>query len=275
MTDSDLDSPFQQALSAWLLKHQGEPAGVQILDIAGRRIVIKRRRDTLKTRLIYCLRYLRSSTLAWLCLLTLGELPSARVLLRNGLDDEAQRLVQLRVAGCRVPLILRHAPGVLVLEYVGQDMPYLLRTALQENRLDLVAKVARDLAVFHQAGFVHGGAQLRNVMSENGVLTRIDFEENIGEALSHPVGQAYDVYQMISSMAGLRGHEFSPHDRQALCDRLMSAYLQANPDPLVARELSRMARPLGLLHQSLGWLLKRLPGRDVQGFVHVANTFRL
>ena len=271
----DLDSSFQQVLSAWLLEHQGEPAGVRIIVIDGRRCVIKRRRDTLKTRLVYCLRYIRSSTLAWLCLITLGELPSARVLLRNSLDDEAQRLAKLRAAGCRVPLILRHEPGVLVLEYVGQDVPYLLRTRAQGERLALVTNVAQDLAAFHRAGFVHGGAQLRNVMFKDGALTRIDFEENIGEALSHPVGQAYDVYQMISSMAGLRGHEFSRHNRQALCDRLLSAYRNANPDPLVDHQLKRMARALGVLYKLLGGVLKRFPGRDVQGVVHVANTFRL
>jgi len=191
--------------------------------------------------------------------------------LRNGLDDEAQRLRLLRAAGQRVPAILHHAHGVLVLEYVGQDLPYLIRIGTPAERLQWMDAAARDLAEFHTAGFVHGGAQLRNLMWRDS-LTRIDFEENIGAALSRPLGQAYDVYQMISSMAGLRGHEFNPVNRQALCDALLAAYLLANPDPEVRAQLQRMAKALARVRRQLGWLLVRVPGRDLQGVVHVADA---
>jgi tRNA A-37 threonylcarbamoyl transferase component Bud32 len=155
-------------------------------------------------------------------------------------------------------------------------MPYLIRTATSEGRLKLMATAAQELAYFHRAGFVHGGAQLRNLMmNEDGTVTRIDFEENIGEALSLPLAQAYDVFQLLSSMAGLRGHEFSPTDRKALCHQLLTAYLRANPDPLLRASLTAIEKHFVTIQKYLGWLLKWIPGRDVQGFLYVTSTLRL
>ncbi len=270
MSDND-DTSFNAALAQWLASHAGDRPGVRLIELDGRRCVVKRRHDTFWTRATFFLRYLRSSISAIVCLLTLGEFPSVRVLLRNGLDDEAERLRLLRAAGQRVPAILHHGRGVLVLEFVGQDLPYLIRIGTPAERLQWMAAAARDLAEFHGAGFVHGGAQLRNLMWRDS-LTRIDFEENIGAALSRPLGQAYDVYQMISSMAGLRGHEFNPVNRQELCDALLDAYLLANPDPDVRAQLHLMAKALARVRRQLGWLLVRAPGRDLQGVVHVADA---
>lgn len=269
---TDADHRFQAALGQWLASHANDRPGVKVIELAGRRCVVKRRHDTLWTRSTYFLRYLRSSVSAVACLLALGEFPSVRVLLRNGLHDEAERLRALQASGCRVPSILHDETGVLVLEYVGQDLPYLIRIGTTLDRFKWMEAAAFDLARFHAAGHVHGGAQLRNLMWRAGVLTRIDFEENIGAALSRPVGQAYDVYQMISSMAGLRGREFNAANRQELCDVLLAAYLRANPDPEVRGQLRRMALALGRVRHHLGGLLSRAPGRDLRGVVHVADA---
>lgn len=272
---ADSQDSFQQALTAWLDAHAGEPSGVSIVDLAGRRCVIKRRFNTVPHRLVYLLRFVRSWTLSWVCWLVFKERPSARVLLKNELDDEAARLGSLRAAGCSVPKILRHAPGVLVLEYVGQDLPYLIRIDTPEGRLEWMRRVATDLAKFHQAGFVHGGAQLRNLMYQDDEITRIDFEENIGQAMSRPLGQAYDVYQMLSSMAGLRGHEFDGAQRLKLCKKLLEVYLSENPDPQVRFRLTQFGAALNRVARNFGFILKRLKWRDVQGFLHVSRTLRL
>ncbi len=267
-------SPFDSGLKAWLALHAKDGPGVSVIEIEGVPCVVKRRRDSMSTRLIYLLRFIRSWTLAQFCWLAFGEHPSARVLLQNGLSDEAKRLHILYEAGCHVPEILHQEPGVLVLSYVGQGVPFLVRRSVPAQRLVWMDRCAKDLAAFHQAGFVHGGAQLRNLMFLNDRITRVDFEENIGEAMSRPLGQAYDVYQMLSSMAGLRGHELTPDSRQILCNRLLDTYLEANPDPLVAKELARFGRSFGKVKTSLGWLLARLHWRDVQGFLYVTHTLQ-
>lgn len=267
-------SSFHSGLKAWLIQHADDGSGVWVIDIEGVQCVVKRRRETFATRLIYIFRFIRSWTLSLFCWLALGEHPSARVLLRNGLNDEAKRLKKLHQAGCHVPEILYQEPDLLVLEYVGQGVPFLVRRSTPAQRLIWMDRCAQDLAAFHQSGFVHGGAQLRNLMFLNNRITRVDFEENIGEAMSRPLGQAYDVYQMLSSMAGLRGHELTPHARQMLCNRLLEAYMQANPDPEVSKELVRMGRTLGRIKSSLGWIFSWLQWRDVQGFLYVTNTLQ-
>lgn len=270
------DSQFRRALDQWLLSHADDAAGVSFVELAGHSCVVKRHRAKWFSPLIAGLKFVKVVVLSWLCWLLMGERPSSQVLLKNTLRDEADRLVRLKAAGSSVPNVWYQAPDLLVLEYAGQDMPYLIRIAAPEGRLTLMSKAAQELAHFHRAGFVHGGAQLRNLMiHEDGTATRIDFEENIGEALSLPLAQAYDVFQMLSSMAGLRGHEFSPAERQALCHQLLTTYLRANPDPLVRASLTAIEKHFAAIKKYLGWCLKWIPGRDIQGFLCVTNTLRL
>jgi tRNA A-37 threonylcarbamoyl transferase component Bud32 len=270
------DACFKLALDQWLLLHADDAAGVSFVEFAGRPCVVKRHRAKWFSPLTAGLKGVRVVVLSGLCWLLMNERPSPQRLLKNTLQDEARRLVRLKAAGTAVPSVWYQAPDLLVLEYVGQDMPYLIRIATPEGRPMLMRTAAQELAHFHHAGFVHGGAQLRNLMmQENGTTTRIDFEENIGEALSLPLAQAYDVFQLVSSMAGLRGHQFSPTERQSLCHQLLVEYLKANPDPMVHAQLMAIEKKFALVKKYLGWLLKVIPGRDVQGFLYVTNTLRV
>jgi tRNA A-37 threonylcarbamoyl transferase component Bud32 len=268
-------SNFQQDLRSWLDRHSSGSIGVHIAELGGRVCVLKIRRASARGAVSFCIRYLRASLISLFCWWGFKERPSARVLLRNGVEDETERLIALHAQGYPVPEVLYHAPGVLVLAFVGESLPTKVRKSSPMQRLAWMDLAARDLAKFHRAGFVHGGAQLRNVMVQDDQLTRIDFEENIGEALSTPLGQAYDVFQMISSMAGLSGEQFSEDDRRLLCARLLSTYLQANPDPEVCRHVIRFGQLFAVVERYAGWLFRRLPGRDVRGFLYVTDTLRL
>ena len=266
---------FQQDLNAWLACHTSGSNCVHMAEFCGRVCVIKIRRPSVFGAVSYFIRYLRASIISLICWLGLKERPSARVLLRNGVEAETLRLLSLHAQGYRAPEVLYHAPGVLVLAFVGENLPTEIRASSLQQRLAWMDLASKDLAKFHQAGFVHGGAQLRNLMVLDNQLTRIDYEENIGEALSTPLGQAYDVYQMISSMAGLRGKQFSEQERRLLCARLLSSYFLANPDPAVRSQLIRFGQMLAFVVRYVGWLLRRLPGRDVRGFLYVTDTLRL
>jgi tRNA A-37 threonylcarbamoyl transferase component Bud32 len=270
------DARFKLALDQWLLLHADDAAGVSFVEFVGRPCVVKRHRANWFSPLTAGLKRVRVVVLSWLCWLLMNERPSPQRLLKNTLQDEARRLVRLKAVGSAVPSVWYQAADLLVLEYVGQDMPYLIRIATPEGRPTLMRTAAQELAHFHRAGFVHGGAQLRNLMiHDDGTVTRIDFEENIGEALSLPLAQAYDVFQLVSSMAGLRGHQFSPPERQALCHQLLVEYLRANPDPLVRAQLMVIEKKCASVKKYLGWLLKVIPGRDVQGFLYVTNTLQV
>ena len=60
-------------------------------------------RPSLGGGLSYALRYTRALFLGLGCKLFLGEFPRPGVVLRNGLEHEAERLSALLQAGCRVP----------------------------------------------------------------------------------------------------------------------------------------------------------------------------
>ena len=117
------------------------------------------------------------------------------MVLSNGLEHEAERLSALLQAGCRAGS-LRRERGLLVLEYVGEDLADLIRND-STTRLWLARAAAADLAAFH-ARAVARRAQIRNITLREGELWRIDFEENIGSALSRPLTQAYDLFQMLA-----------------------------------------------------------------------------
>jgi len=261
-------------LTSWLasVDAASEPA-VRLVEIDGVTCVIKRRRPSFARGVSYAVRYVRAAMLGAGCKLVLGEWPAPGVLVHNGLAHEAARLRMLDQANWRVPLVWSFKPGELVLEYVGDDMPGVLRRASPEQQQVMVDAMAVELAAFHAQALWHGGAQVRNLTWYRGEIWRIDFEENIGAALSLPLAQAYDVYQCLSSLVALRG--LSEATAQSLGARFLQGYLDANDDAAVRAGLTRMAQSIcaasRVIRPVLGWV----PGRDVQGFFRVADTLRL
>jgi tRNA A-37 threonylcarbamoyl transferase component Bud32 len=261
-------------LRDWLdaAKATPQPSVLEV-PIEGVWCVVKRRRASVRGGISYALRYARAFLLGVGCRLFLGEFPRPGILLRNGLDYEAERLRLLLHAGCRVPEIWWQEPGLLVLEHVGIDLSSLIRHGSDEQRAELARKAGQDLAHFHRRGFCHGGAQIRNLTLRGTDIWRIDFEENIGEALSRPLAQAYDLFQMVASLQSLRN--LPPHVMPQLAESMLASYFEINPDLAVRTRLLRLGRFLRavawLLRPLLGWL----PSRDIQGFFRVADTLRL
>jgi len=270
-------SPIHQSpppdLQAWLEAAAKRPQP-QVLEteLDGIHFVVKRRRASLGGGISYVLRYLRAFFLGIGCKLFLGEFPNPGVLLRNGLAFEAQRLRLLLADGCRVPAIWHEEPGLLVLEHVGKDLSSVIRHGDDATRSDWAWRAGRDLAEFHLRGHCHGGAQIRNLTIRDQELWRIDFEENIGEALSAPLAQAYDLFQLVASLLSLRAldSDIMPD----LARAMVQGYFEVNPDARVRARLARLGRVLGGAARVLRPLLGRLSSRDVQGFFRVADVLR-
>ncbi|OZI33852.1 hypothetical protein CAL29_09715 [Bordetella genomosp. 10] len=273
MTSSPVHQSPPPDLQAWLEAAAKRPLP-QVLEteLDGIHFVVKRRRASLGGGLSYVLRYLRAFFLGLGCKLFLGEFPRPGVLLRNGLDFEAQRLRVLLADDCRVPAIWHEAPGLLVLEHVGEDLSSVIRHGSAETRSRWARLAGRDLAEFHRRGHCHGGAQIRNLTIRNDELWRIDFEENIGEALSPPLAQAYDLFQLVASLVSLR--KLPAEIMPGLARDMVQGYFEVNPDARVRDRLARLGRVLGGVARLLRPLLGRLSSRDVQGFFRVADLLR-
>lgn len=247
--------------------------GVRWLEIDGVPCIVKRRRPGVARGVSYAIRYARAFAIGVTCKIALGEFPPPNLLLRNGLPYEAERLKFLSQAGCAVPNIWFEGPGVLALEHVGDNVALLLRAAPQPERLRLARALAEDLAVFHARGFWHGGAQVRNQTMRDGELWRIDFEENIGGALSLPLSQAYDVFQLLLSLMAMR--HVSDADMREIGPVVLKTYFARHADADVRAQLTRLGRMVCRITDALRPVLGRVQWRDVKGFYRVADTLRL
>ncbi|HJD43447.1 MAG TPA: hypothetical protein H9906_00255, partial [Candidatus Paenalcaligenes intestinipullorum] len=94
---------------------------------------------------------------------------------------------QLSTAGIAVPEVYVHTNDFFIMQACGLSLNDLLKQqaevlSVEEKRKYLRAAV-EALIDLHQKKQWHGGAQLRNVTWWKGVVYRIDFEENTGNAL--------------------------------------------------------------------------------------------
>lgn len=275
MTFRPDDHAVPEGLQQWLAAQRARPLpnGVHDVRIGGTRCIVKVRRANAWRGIDYSARYVRALGLAVFCKLVLGEFPSPRVLLRNGLPYETVRLRKLREQGWAVPQVYAAETELLVLEFVGQDLPASLRRAEPDEQVRMAHDAGVDLAAFHRAGHWHGGAQLRNMTVCDGRYWRIDFEENIGAALSLPLAQAYDVLQACLSLTSL--NRIPQAILPELGEQLLRGYLSAAGPAQTGAALKRVAATIAGTEQALRPLLSRLPWRDVRGFRLTANLMRV
>ena len=188
MTQPPVHHNAPPGLRAWLdsVDASREPS-VREVTIDGVRCVIKRRRPSLGGGLSYALRYTRALFLGLGCKLFLGEFP-APAWCWNGLEHEAERLSALLQAGCRVPEVWWRERGLLVLEYVGEDLADLIRNEDSTTRLWL-ARRRGGSGGLHARGLWHGGAQIRNIRcARRAVAHRLRREHRFGPVASADPG---------------------------------------------------------------------------------------
>lgn len=179
-------------------------------------------------------------------------LPMRAVGLETSAGFEARRLLALAAAGIRVPRLLHHGEGFLLMEHCGPTVASLLGGWDRATWRRELGAQAVELAAFHRAGQWHGGAQIKNLTRKDGQTWRIDFEETFGEHVPLPAAQAFDVVLFLNSIS-LRG-PIDEAEARSLLPALMRAYLDANPDPEVravfvralpwARAAGALAAPL-------------------------------
>lgn len=183
------------------------------------------------------------------------ELPFSPVRRNDSLPVEAQRLMALGAAGCRVPAVLVTDQDVFVMEHAGQTLESLLRAEPDADvRLAWLHEAAADLAAFHAAGHWHGGAQLRNlVRTAGGTLARIDFETALDAHFPLPLLQAFDAALFLTSLA-------RTPDAAALS---AVAYTYLQTAPASARASLRRSFPLirWLAHL---WLVRHLAPKEAE-----------
>lgn len=175
---------------------------------------------------------------------------------------EVQRLREIRAGGQIVPEVLAADKDVFVSAYAGQTLESIIHEEpSREMRHGLLAHAARDLARFHNAGFWHGAAQIRNVIvSPEGKLGRIDFETSLDRHLPLPLLQAFDAALLFSSIA--RGRD------AAALPAVAAAYQAHAPAP--AREALKRGMPL-LRALARSRLLRKLAPKEAERMRAIAG----
>lgn len=169
----------------------------------------------------------------------------------GSMEYEAERLRALGSAGAGavVPAVVYRTTQYLLLEHRGEVVANLLENWTPDVWRYELTRMAQELGQFHAAGLWHGGAQIKNVTLQNGIFTRIDFEENFGEFLPLPVTQATDLLLFLNSIS-LSGPLDEAESRRLLPE-LLTAYLHANPKH--ADILDTLRRAMPWLHRIVRW----------------------
>ena len=158
----------------------------------------------------------------------------------SGVGFEARRLQALAAAGVRVPRLVHHGDGFLLMAHCGDTIASLLAGWDRDTWRRELAALAAELGAFHRAGQWHGGAQIKNLTRMNGQTWRIDFEETFGELVPLAAAQAFDVVLFLNSIS-LRG-PIDEDEARTLLPALLRAYFAANPDPQVRAVFARALR---------------------------------
>ena len=158
----------------------------------------------------------------------------------SGVGFEARRLQVLAAAGVRVPRLVHHGDGFLLMAHCGVTVASLLAGWDRDTWRRELAALAAELGAFHRAGQWHGGAQIKNLTRKEGQTWRIDFEESFGEHVPLPAAQAFDLVLFVNSIS-LRG-PIDEEEARSLLPALLRAYFAANPDPQVRAVFARALR---------------------------------
>lgn len=230
------DAALTRAASAALAASSARVVAIEHLGV---RYVAKRAADRPR-------RLSQALFLRWLVKRLTGQtLPMRTMRLSHaasGLDYEARRLASLAQAGVHVPRVVHQAADFLLMEHCGETLAALLEGWPLATACAEMERLAVDLGAFHRAGHWHGAAQIKNLTRRDGRTYRIDFEEDFGEFGPLPATQALDLVLFLNSVS-LVGPIAEAEARQLL-PRLVSIYIEANPDPQVRAVMLR-AMPWG------------------------------
>lgn len=124
---------------------------------------------------------------------------------------ESGVLRRLAEQGVRVPRVLHVDKDYFVMSDAGPTLEIALRQE-PEKAGEYIAKAVRELRRFHDLGFAHGGAQIKNITIKDGVIHFIDFEENIpSEHL-----EQFQIRDLFLLLLSLQRHGHDP-DLAAIC----------------------------------------------------------
>ena len=154
------------------------------------------------------------------------------------------------------------------MEHCGDSVAHMLKHTPPDTKR--LYSIIDSLITLHLAGQWHGGAQMRNLTIKEGVIYRIDFEENTGNAMPLAMAQAYDVLQCFNSIALLLNED------KLLGASLLNYYLQRVNNAEIKRFLHRTNRCFQVLRKLSVFLSEnQKKSKDVHRIFYFADILAI
>ena len=126
-----------------------------------------------------------------LCLIVLAKItgnplfiPTSVKAPYESLSHEAQRIEQLKQHGFAVPTLLDVQPNYLLMQDSGPPLSQVLNEVNPQQANSIIKQLSQQLARMHNLGFYHSRPALRDFTYQNGVITFLDFEEDLSQVLT-------------------------------------------------------------------------------------------
>lgn len=168
----------------------------------------------------------------------------------SALRDETRAMRSLRSKGMLVPTVVHETPEFIVLTDVGESLQRCLQRGDEALRMRYVLEVADLLSDLHARKAWHGNAALRNFTVKDGRLNMIDFENTAHRWMTLDLRQAFDVWQVLHSIAKY-------DEREGLVDAFLARYRPTSRSLLYLRLIAWGLSPVWLLLAPFSSLLKR------------------
>ena len=175
----------------------------------------------------------------------------------SALRDETRAMRSLRQKGMLVPAVVHESADFIVLTDVGESLQRCLELADESSRMRYVLQVADLLSELHGRKAWHGNAALRNFTTKNGRLGMIDFENTAHRSLTLNLRQAFDIWQVLHSIANF-------DERKALVQAFLARYRPTSRSLLYLRLIAWGLSPVYLVLAPFSGLLKRDIGQAVE-----------
>lgn len=124
---------------------------------------------------------------------------------------EVGMLRRLAAGGFNVPKVLHVDPDYFVMSYAGETLEHLFKRKPDEQGRHIPLAV-RELRRLHDAGFAHGGAQIKNIAVKEGKIHFLDLEESLPQ---HRM-EAFKLRDVFLFLLSLEQHGFDP-DLDGIC----------------------------------------------------------
>ncbi len=168
----------------------------------------------------------------------------------SALRDEARAMKALRLRGMPVPTVVYETSRFLVLTDVGECLQRHLQQGDEDLRARRILQVADLLSEMHGKRGWHGNAALRNFTLHNEQLGMIDFENTAHRWCTVNVRQAFDIWQVLNSIAKYT-------ERKPLATTFLARYGSKSRALLYLRLMAWSLSPIYVLLAPFSKYLKR------------------